>query len=90
MLQDSCHKLAWTLDACLNARSLDSRRLRELQHFFAPHDTAGAMAPPRPTGASKRSKHRHGADNDAESQGKDCILSLSASILWSRELTGGS
>ena len=75
-LQDPCHKLAWTLDACLNARTLDSRRLRELQHFFAPHDTAGAMHPPRAGGASKRPKHRHGADNDAESQGtpEGCAL----------------
>ena len=45
-VQDPVHKLAWTLDACINDRSLDSRRLRELQNFFAPHDTAGAMPPP--------------------------------------------
>ena len=41
--------------------------MQELQNFFAPHDTAGAMPPPR---AGKRPKHRHGADNDAESAGE--------------------
>ena len=59
-LQDPVHKLAWTLDACVNDRSLDSRRLRELQNFFAPHDTAGAMPPPPTARTAKRHKHKCG------------------------------
>ncbi len=39
--QEPIHKLAWTLDACLNDRTLDARRTRELQNFFALHDTGG-------------------------------------------------
>ena len=60
--QDPVHKLAWTLDACINDRSLDSRRLRELQNFFAPHDTAGAMPPPATARTAKRHKHKCGYD----------------------------
>ena len=59
-MQDPVHKLAWTLDACVNDRSLDSRRLRELQNFFAPHDTAGAMPPPSTGRTAKRHKHKCG------------------------------
>lgn len=40
-VQEPIHKLAWTLDACLNDRTLDARRTKELQTFFALHDTSG-------------------------------------------------
>lgn len=43
LLQEPIHKLAWTLDACLNDRTLDARRTQELQNFFALHDTSGAL-----------------------------------------------
>lgn len=33
--QEPCHKLAWTLDACLKDMVLDERRLRELSLFFS-------------------------------------------------------
>ena len=38
------HKLAWTLDACLKDRVLDSRRLRELTQFLAAFDRQAATA----------------------------------------------
>lgn len=63
--QEPCHKLAWALDACLNDRVLDDRRLKELQNFFAHHDTGE-----RPS--SPRARHRRRpptAEGDAESAG---------------------
>lgn len=33
--RDGCHKLAWTLDACLSDGRLDARRMQELAGFFA-------------------------------------------------------
>lgn len=34
-VQEPCHKLAWTLDACCKDQNLDERRLKELSAFFA-------------------------------------------------------
>ena len=31
---DPCHKFAWLLDACIRDRSIDSKRLKELQSFL--------------------------------------------------------
>lgn len=75
--KESCHKLAWTLDACLKDRKLDQRRLRELANIFQPYEAAEA----RMRSASARAAHRGGTritirvpsrggvDEDAESAG---------------------
>jgi negative elongation factor B len=32
--QDSCHKLAWCLDACIRDKKIEPRRIKELQSYF--------------------------------------------------------
>ncbi len=51
--QDPVHKLAWTLDACLKDRVLDSRRLRELTQFLAAFDRQAATAQGEPHAPDK-------------------------------------
>lgn len=50
-MQEPCHRLAWTLDACINDKTLDDKRLNSLMAFFAPVDRAGGRpslsAPPK-------------------------------------------
>ncbi|PRW60598.1 Negative elongation factor B [Chlorella sorokiniana] len=76
--KEACHKLAWTLDACLKDRKLDQRRLRELANFFQPYEAAarrsggsgGARAAHRGgTRITIRLPSRGGIDDDAESAG---------------------
>ena len=33
-LVDPCHKFTWCLDACIRDKSIDSKRLKELQSFL--------------------------------------------------------
>lgn len=77
--KESCHKLAWTLDACLKDRKLDQRRLRELAGIFQPYEAAEERH--QYHAAAHRATHRAGTritirlasrsgiDDDAESAG---------------------
>ncbi|PSC68506.1 Negative elongation factor B [Micractinium conductrix] len=72
--KESCHKLAWTLDACLKDRKLDARRLRELANFFQPYEVAEARHAARAshrggTRITIRVHSRGAVDDDAESAG---------------------
>jgi negative elongation factor B len=73
---DSCHKLAWTLDACVKDKLFNSRRLLELRNFFA--SFIKSAEDKRSVGKKRRSHtsgRRHqksdgrGGDDDAESAG---------------------
>ncbi|KAK9803792.1 hypothetical protein WJX73_009326 [Symbiochloris irregularis] len=67
--QEPCHRLAWTLDACINAKTLDDKRLSSLQSFFAPLDRApSARSAPLSAPPKKRARSSR-MDGDAESQG---------------------
>lgn len=37
---DPCHKLAWTLDACMRDGVIDARRLKELKNFFSKYSVS--------------------------------------------------
>jgi len=74
---DSCHKLAWTLDACIKDKMFNSRRLLELRNFFSSFikaaDDRRQLGKKRRTSISgmrggQRSGGR-GGDDDAESAG---------------------
>ena len=43
-VQEPCHQLAWTLDACINDKKLGARRLDTLRSVLQPFD--------RPTGSA--------------------------------------
>lgn len=74
---DSCHKLAWTLDACIKDKMFNSRRLLELRNFFSSFikaaDDLRQLGKKRRTSSSgRRGAQRSGAwsgDDDAESAG---------------------
>lgn len=74
---DSCHKLAWTLDACIKDKMFNSRRLLELRNFFssfikAADDRRQLGKKRRSSGSGKRGVQRSGrrsGEDDAESAG---------------------
>jgi negative elongation factor B len=74
---DSCHKLAWTLDACIKDKMFNSRRLLELRNFFASFikaaDDRRLVGKKRRANTSgRRGGQRTGGragDDDAESAG---------------------
>ena len=73
---DSCHKLAWTLDACVKDKMFTSRRLLELRNFFAPfikatEDRRKSDKKRRSNTSGRRSQRTggRGGDDDAESAG---------------------
>ncbi|KAI3429855.1 hypothetical protein D9Q98_010166 [Chlorella vulgaris] len=73
-VKESCHKLAWTLDACLKDRRLDQRRLRELANILQPYEAAEARARASAlhrggTRITIRVPAKSGIDDDAESAG---------------------
>ena len=43
-MQEPCHRLAWTLDACINDRKLDSKRIATLRSILAPYEVPEAAA----------------------------------------------
>ncbi|GAB4814531.1 hypothetical protein N2152v2_001577 [Parachlorella kessleri] len=68
--KEPCHKLAWTLDACLKDRSLDERRVREVANFFQPYEGSEARARQgRRSGGVVRARSRGHIEEDAESAG---------------------
>ena len=44
LLQEPCHRLAWTLGACINDKTLDNKRLLSLQAFFSPLDRTSSRS----------------------------------------------
>uniref|UniRef100_A0A1D1ZVX3 Negative elongation factor B n=1 Tax=Auxenochlorella protothecoides TaxID=3075 RepID=A0A1D1ZVX3_AUXPR len=76
--RDPCHKLAWTLDACLMDKRLDSRRLQEIGNFFvrfedhAPFAARAGSSRRGHRGAQQQRSQRSGSrawEDDAESSG---------------------
>ena len=64
---DACHKLAWTLDACLKDKMFTPRRLKELRHYFARFDEVRAKrdrAKQRKTSRSSRRRRGGSSEND--------------------------
>ena len=43
-LQEPCHQLAWTLDACINDKKLGARRLDTLRIALQPYDRPASSA----------------------------------------------
>jgi negative elongation factor B len=71
---DSCHKLAWTLDACVKDKMFNSRRLLELRNFFSSFIKAAEARKllgkkRRSHTSGRRNQRSGGGDDDAESAG---------------------
>ncbi|KAK9806710.1 hypothetical protein WJX72_000208 [[Myrmecia] bisecta] len=78
LAKEPCHKLAWTLDACLKERTLNEKHARELQNFFALYDVPGKGNKAGGRGGGSERSTKRGAEEDAESMGRPGVSSSHA------------